>query len=686
MAKGRSVLTVRIILIVTALVSALLGTVILVIGIRLSSDMNNLVEESGIQIAKARADEIGKLLASKEAILRALSVQDPLVSGTRVEAYDFMQKRMIKQVPDDIATNLVFWPDGESRTMQGNLVNVSDRGYFKDIFSNGKDYAIGDVAISKGINEASAILAKAVKGMDGKLRAIVGFEMKMATLSEIAGAIKVGQTGFGWIIDQRGLIIAHPKPEMILKLNVTEGDKEGYHGLSALGKRMLTEEAGSGSYGKPDGMRYTTYFARIPDSPGWIFGLAQAEEEIGATVRGLIVLLLVILALGIVVGVIVAVFVARSIVKPIVLVVQAMGAISKGDLGLSGMDFEETRRVVARKDELGDLGLSMDSLIKGLSTIVGDISTASSQVSDGSGQLSQSAQGLSQGASEQAASIEELSASVEELASTIRQNADNTSQADALARRVAMSAEASGKAVSQTVLSMTEIAGKISIIEEIARQTNLLALNAAIEAARAGEAGKGFAVVASEVRKLAERSSKAAGEINELSRSSVSVAKEAGKKLEELVPDIKKAAELIQEIAAASTEQSSGAEQIAKGVTQMDQVVQQNASLSEELASTAEELAGQALHLGETVAYFKLGNFAASIEGKSPRPEPSAPQSLVGKRSGSQPSSLRRGQSTKVMSHTAEGENSALASIAKPSTKMTLAPKQETPDTDFEEF
>jgi methyl-accepting chemotaxis protein len=159
---------------------------------------------------------------------------------------------------------------------------------------------------------------------------------------------------------------------------------------------------------------------------------------------------------------------------------------------------------------------------------------------------------------------------------------------------------------------MKQIASKIGIIEEIARQTNLLALNAAIEAAQAGEAGKGFAVVASEVRKLAERSATAAAEINELSEKSVQVAVDAGKRLEELVPDIKKTAEFIQEIAAASEEQSKGAEQIAKGVTQMDSVVQQNAASSEELAATANELSGQAANLSAAIAFFKVSDGKAN--------------------------------------------------------------------------
>ena len=165
--------------------------------------------------------------------------------------------------------------------------------------------------------------------------------------------------------------------------------------------------------------------------------------------------------------------------------------------------------------------------------------------------------------------------------------------------------------VLEAVAAMKEIASKISIIEEIARQTNLLALNAAIEAARAGEHGKGFAVVAAEVRKLAERSQKAAGEINQLSGTTVKVSEKAGEMLEKLVPDIQKTAELVQEITAASKEQDTGAEQINKALQQLEKVIQQNASAAEEMASTTEELTGQSDQLMSALGFFRTGDDAS---------------------------------------------------------------------------
>lgn len=295
-----------------------------------------------------------------------------------------------------------------------------------------------------------------------------------------------------------------------------------------------------------------------------------------------------------------ALAVTKSITVPIEQAVEHAQAIAAGDLN---------RAIhVTDKAETGKLLQAMSEMTGKLSSIIRDVREGSTAVTSAATQVSASSQSLSQGTSEQAASVEETSASLEQMNASITQNAENSRKVERVAEEGSRAAAESGAAVQQTVDAMKQITAKISVIEDIAYQTNLLALNAAIEAARAGDQGRGFAVVAVEVRKLAERSQLAAKEISDLASRSVAVAERSGQLLGDLVPAIRKTAELVQEVTAASTEQSSGVTQINRAMSQVDSVTQRNASAAEELSSTAEELAAQSEQLQQLMTFFHLAD------------------------------------------------------------------------------
>ena len=336
-------------------------------------------------------------------------------------------------------------------------------------------------------------------------------------------------------------------------------------------------------------------------------GISTTQENMSASVGSIqssMILVISGLAVALLVAVVITIILTRMITQALSKGVDFARELAEGNLVA---DLE-----VRQKDEIGQLADAMRNMQERLKSIVAEVQSAGTNVASGSQEMASSAQEMSQGATEQAASTEEVSSSMEEMDSNIQQNADNAGQTEKIAQKAAEDAQRGGKAVTQTVEAMRNIADKINIIDEIARQTNLLALNAAIEAARAGEHGKGFAVVAQEVRKLAERSQNAAGEISELSTSSVDVAEEAGQVLDALVPDIQRTAELVQEISAASAEQRSGSQQVNQAITQLDNVVQQNASQAEEMSSMAEELSSQAEQLQSTISFFRVDTSAQS--------------------------------------------------------------------------
>lgn len=348
---------------------------------------------------------------------------------------------------------------------------------------------------------------------------------------------------------------------------------------------------------------------------------AKTEKIYGDTVR----LLLIICMSASAIIIAIMIFIFRDMFKTLggepAYTAEIVSQVAEGYLNID---------IALKQGDQHSLLASVENMRKQLSEIISDVRSSADALSSASEEVNATAQSLAKGASVQAASVEETSASMEEMSASISQNSENARITDGMAQQAARDASTGGEAVMTTVEAMQKIAERISVIDDIAYQTNLLALNAAIEAGRAGEHGRGFAVVASEVRKLAERSQVAAQEIGTLAGDTVKRAEQAGNMLRDMVPAIRKTADLVQEIAAASSEQNAGVSQINGAIGQVSQTLQQNAAASEELSSTSEEMSAQAIRLQESMTYFKLESGKASkpvkpVAKKSPPPTAGKP-------------------------------------------------------------
>ena len=254
-----------------------------------------------------------------------------------------------------------------------------------------------------------------------------------------------------------------------------------------------------------------------------------------------------------------------------------------------------------------------DEQNESLMKMVTGIKQSSYEIFKASDQLSSSSQEISSNANKQAATTEELSSSMQQMLATISSNTDKAVNTERITTKSAKEIKESNEVFLQTIQSVSNISRKTSIITDIAFQTNILSLNASIEAARAGTSGNSFAVVAQEVRNLAEKSKIASEEINEISYEGQNISKVAGKKLEQLIPEIIKSANLVNDIVIASKEQLSSVEMINNSIGQLTSITNENSASAEEMSASAEELSAQAEHLNSLISGFNIGSSSNDI-------------------------------------------------------------------------
>jgi methyl-accepting chemotaxis protein len=433
-------------------------------------------------------------------------------------------------------------------------VNVKDRKYFQKALAG--EFSISPALKSRDTGDPIFVMAAPIK-KNGEILGIFSGVIDIAAFNkEFIDPIKVGESGYAYMFDNDGMVLAHKDKSNILKLNMKEFD---------FGRQMMAQKNGLFAYTYESVEKIVAF--RKTGQLGWSIGVGAISSELLAPVKSLGYVNLSVAGIVVLLATIVILLVVRSTVKPI-------------------------------------------------NKMVADLNQATDQVNSGSSEVASTSQQLAEGASQQAASIEETSSSLEEMSSMTKQNADHANQARTMMVEAGQLVENVNRKMTEMVDAIDEInrsseeTGKIiKTIDEIAFQTNLLALNAAVEAARAGEAGAGFAVVADEVRNLAMRAADAAKNTSVLIDNTIKAVKSGSELTQSTREAFKenmeiatKAGDLVEEIAAASTEQAQGIEQVNKAVAEMDKVVQQVAANAEESSATSEEMSAQAEQMKSIVS------------------------------------------------------------------------------------
>ncbi|MDF2593117.1 MAG: chemotaxis protein [Clostridia bacterium] len=521
---------------------------------RASAAVTDKAEKTLISMAA----DAGKLTQSRvetqKKTLEMIALRSDIQSMDWAIQQPILQRQVEKTSFIDIA---VVQLDGTAQYSDGSTSQLGDREYVKKAF--GGEVNVSDLLVSKVTNSVVLMYAAPIE-KDGKVVGALIGRRDGNTLSDITDDTGFGTSGYAYMINNKGNVVAHPDREKVInQFNPIEEAKkdESQKSVAMQFEKMLKERSGVSEYVFQGNDLYAGY-SPIEGSE-WILVITADRNEVLSGIASLQKTIMIFTGIILLISIAMTYLIGNSIAKPIIRSVQHSAKIANLDIT---QDVPEN--LLKKKDEIGALSKALQSITNSLRDVIKEISNSSEQLAAASEELtatsqqsataaeevSKTVEEIARGAADQAKNTEEGSSKAISLGKTIEKDLGFMKNLNASANHVAVvvneglteidnlskiteeSNEAS-REIYEVILKTNESSDKIgqasSVIASIAEQTNLLALNAAIEAARAGEAGKGFAVVAEEIRKLAEQSSNSTksidGMVNELQSNSQAAVK-----------------------------------------------------------------------------------------------------------------------------------------------------------------